>query len=46
MKILSAVQETCFELLKLDSELLKPEHLELKKKVGEMFSEENLISLN
>ncbi len=46
MKILSAVQETCFELLKLDSELLKPEHLELKKKVGEMFSEENLIALN
>lgn len=46
MKILSAVQETCLKLLESDPELSKLEHKELKKKVNEMFSEDNLIALN
>lgn len=46
IKILKAVQETSFEILKKDPELKLPEHMGIKRKVKDMFKNENLIIFN
>lgn len=46
MKILKAVQETCFEIMERDSELELNEHIGIKNKVKEMFNSQDLIIFN